>query len=382
MVGEFVFISILPSWLRSVFIRGGCEVVHCLLYMGTGIIALGIAVFWSSVGMGIGVTTLVIPILKKVQAQKEKDRKETLYGTEAVEFNKIRKMEEQEIKKEPVARIGGLTLLPTILFVGLAVAWLLQSMLLVFSVALVFAVALVALYDDLLDVGLLRGKVWRVRKRLLLLGSVAFVGGIGLYQLFPDTMITFLPFSVFEQVSVGLWLPVLFAAWYVFWQASSMIDGIDGLSGSVFLLLFLGTAVVSVLQGDAEPFILSALGAGVVVPWLFVNYAPAKVYLTEVGITILLMLYALISFLLGSGEYAGDGLWVSGIFGIVLIATWGSNVLQLLYRKKTGKKLFRIAPLHHHFEALGLPGCAVVTRYMLVTILSVMGGLSLLFLLQ
>ncbi len=350
--------------------------------MGTGIIALGIAVFWSSVGMGIGVTTLVIPILKKVQAQKEKDRKETLYGTEAVEFNKIRKMEEQEIKKEPVARIGGLTLLPTVLFVGLAVAWLLQSMLLVFSVALVFAVALVALYDDLLDVGLLRGKVWRVRKRLLLLGSVAFVGGIGLYQLFPDMMITFLPFSVFEQVPVGLWFPVLFAAWYVFWQASSMIDGIDGLSGSVFLLLFLGTAVVSVLQGDAEPFILSALGAGVVVPWLFVNYAPAKVYLTEVGITILLMLYALISFLLGSGEYAGDGLWVSGIFGIVLIATWGSNVLQLLYRKKTGKKLFRIAPLHHHFEALGLPGCAVVTRYMLVTILSVMGGLSLLFLLQ
>ena len=349
--------------------------------MGTDIITLGIVVFWFSIVMGIGMTALVIPVLRNVQAKKEKDRKETLYGTEAVEFNKIRKMEERGMKKEPVVRIGGLTLLPTVLFVGLAVAWLMQSFLLVLSVVLVTVVALVALYDDLLDVGLLQGRVWRVRKRLLLLGSVAFVGGVGLYQLLPD-MITFLPFSVFEQVSVGLWFPVFFAAWYVFWQASSMIDGIDGLSGSVFLLLFLGTAVVSVLQGDAESFILSALGAGVVVPWLFVNYAPAKAYLTETGITILLMLYALISFLLGSGEYAGDGLWVGGIFGIVLIVTWGSNVLQLLYRKKTGKKMFRIAPLHHHFEALGLPGCAVVTRYMLVTILSVVGGLSLLFLLR
>lgn len=354
--------------------------VH-LLCMDTDIITLGIAVFWSAVGIGVGVTTYVIPILKKMQAQKKEDRKETLYGTEAVEFNKIRKAEEQEVKKEPVARIGGLTLLPTVLCIGLVVAWLLQSLVLVLSIALVVAVAAVALYDDLLDIGLLRGQVWRARKRLLLLGSVAFVGGIGLYQLLPAT-VTFLPFLSFEQVSVGLWFPVLFAAWYVFWQASSMIDGIDGLSGSVFLLLFFGTAILSVLQGNVDAFMLSALGAGVVVPWLFVNYAPAKAYLTETGITILLMLYALISFLLGSGTYAGDGLWVGGIFGIVLIATWVSNVLQLLYRKKTGKKLFRIAPLHHHFEALGLPGCAVVTRYMLVTILSVVGGLSLLFLVQ
>ena len=349
--------------------------------MDTGIITLGIVVFWSAIGLGASVTTLIVPILREMQTQKKKDRKETMYGAEAVEFNKIRKAEERAIKKEPVARIGGLTLLPTIVLVGLTAAWVLQSVLLVFSVTLLFVVALVALYDDLLDVGLLRGEVWRARKRLLLLGSVALVGGVWLYTLSSDT-ITFLPFSVFEQVSVGLWFPVLFAAWYVFWQASSMIDGIDGLSGSVFLLLFLGTAVVSVLQGSIEPFILSALGAGVVVPWLFVNYAPAKVYLTEAGITILLLLYALISFLLGSGEHAGDGLWVSGIFGVVLIATWGSNVLQILYRKKTGKKLFRIAPLHHHFEALGLPGCSVVTRYMLVTMLSVIGGLSLLFLLQ
>ena len=355
---------------------------YTIQHMATEVILLGIAVFWSAVGMGVGVTAIVIPGLKKMQAQKKKDRKETMYGTEAVEFNKIRKAEERQVKKEPVARIGGLTLLPTILFIGLCVAWVLQSTLLAVCVMLILGVALVALYDDLLDIGLLQGTVWRARKRLLLMGLVAFVGGVGLYyQLLPGT-ISLLPFPAFEQIAVGAWLPLLFVAWYIFWQASSMIDGIDGLSGSIFLVLFIGTGVVSMLQGSVEPLLLSALGAGVMVPWLFVNSAPAKAYLTETGITILLMLYALISFLLGSGEQAGDGLWVGGIFGLALIATWGSNALQLLYRKKTGKKLFRIAPLHHHFEALGLPGHAVVTRYMLATIVCVIGGLSLLFLLR
>ena len=326
----------------------------------------------------MGVTALVLPLLRRLQVQKRSDTKETMYGSDAVEFNKIREKEALYLEKGAVARIGGLTLLPTVLFIGGCVAWVLQSVVLAVCVLLLAAVSLVALYDDLLDIGLLPGKGWRARKRLVLLGLVAFCGGIGLYQTMPG-VISFLPFAGFEGVSVGLWFPVLFAAWYVFWQTASMIDGIDGLSGSIFLVLFIGTAVVGVLQGDVAAFVLSALGAGVVVPWLFVNYAPAKAYLTETGITLLLMLYALISFLLGSGEYAGAGLWIGALFGLVLIATWVSNVLQLLYRKKTGKKLFRIAPLHHHFEALGIPGCAVVSRYMLVTVLCVVAGLSLLF---
>ena len=347
--------------------------------MTTETIILGIVVFWSSVVIGAGVTVRMIPFLKRMWVQKKKDRKETFYGTEAAEFNKIRKAEEQAVKKEPVPRVGGLTLLPTVVFIGLCVVWLTQSLLLALCIALLSAVALVALYDDLLDVGAVSGKPWRIRKRFFLLGIVAFFGGIGFYFLLPAA-ITFLPFEPFVGVPVGMLLPFLFVAWYIFWQSSSMIDGIDGLAGSIFLVLFLGTLVLSFLQGHPEAFLLSALGAGVTVPWLFVNYAPAKAYLTETGITILLMLFTLITFLLGSGAQAGDGLWLGGIFGGVLIATWLSNVLQLVYRRKTGKKLFRIAPIHHHFEAIGIPSGAVVSWYVLVTILCVVGGLSLLFL--
>ena len=355
------------------------RVIRCyhIWYMGSQTVALGIAVFWSAVVMGGVVTALVLPFLRRIPTQK-KDRKETLYGAEAVEFNKIRESEERHIKRRPVPRIGGLTLLPTVIFIGLCVVWLTQSLLFALCIALVGAVALVGLYDDLLDVGAVRGSPWRIRKRFFILGFVALLGGVGFSFLLPGT-VTFLPVYSFEGVPVGILFPVLFAVWYIFWQASSVIDGIDGLAGSIFLVLFIGTALLSFLQNHPEAFLLSSLGAGVVVPWLFVNYAPAKAYLTETGITVLLMLFAIITFLLGSGAQAGDGLWVGGIFGGVLITTWLSNVLQLVYRRRTGKKLFHIAPIHHHFEAIGIPSGAVVSWYVLVTILCVVLGLSVVF---
>ena len=72
--------------------------------MNTETIVLGIAVFWSSVVMGAGVTTLVVPFLRRMRLwRRKKDRKETFYGTEAAEFNKIRKTEEQKVKKAPVS---------------------------------------------------------------------------------------------------------------------------------------------------------------------------------------------------------------------------------------------------------------------------------------
>ena len=65
----------------------------------------------------------------------------------------------------------------------------------------------------------------------------------------------------------------------------------------------------------------------------------------------------------------GDGLGISLllIVGFPLIATVASNVLQVIYRKATGKKLFRIAPLHHHFEAIGWPSYKVTMRYWIIS---------------
>ena len=339
------------------------------------ILFIAVLTFWATVIVGAVVTAVTLPWLRKVRLYRT-DRKMTMYGTEATEFNIIRKTEEQTTKKKPVPRMGGLTLLPTLLGVVIVLGILFDSPILWLSAIAMAAVSLVAIYDDLIDIGIIRRKRFVVSRRLLLLWFIAGVCGYGFYLLLPDYM-TFLPFGSFETVRVDMTMAVLFACWFIFWQLGSIIDGIDGLAGSVFLVLFLGTAVLSIVQGNIEALLLSTVGAGAIVPWLGINYAPAKAYLTETGVTPLIMLFSCVTFLLGTGENPGDGLWAGMLFGAVLIVTWLSNILQLLYRKKTGRKLFRIAPVHHHFEAVGIPGPAVVSRYLLVTVLCVLFALSL-----
>ena len=347
-----------------------------LSYM-EGIFIYAILVFWLTILVGSVVTAVILPLLTRWRLYRT-DRKMTMYGTEATEFNAIRSVEEQTVKKNPVPRMGGLTILPTLFGSVCVLAAVTDSAVFWICAAALAGVSVVAVYDDLIDVGVLRRKRLVISHRLFFLWLVAVSVGYGLQSVIPE-YVTFLPFGPFNAVPTGGLLFLLFAFWFLFWQLSSIIDGIDGLSGSVFFVLFLGTGVLSGIQGHSEALLLSAVGAGVLIPWLFINYAPAKAYLTETGITALVMLFSLITFLLAAGENPGNGLWFGLLSGAVLIMTWFSNILQLLYRKKTGKKLFRIAPIHHHFEAGGIPGSAVVSRYMLVTILCVLFALTFLF---
>lgn len=64
----------------------------------------------------------------------------------------------------------------------------------------------------------------------------------------------------------------------------------------------------------------------------------------------------------------GNGISLLLIVGLPLIATVASNVVQVSYRKMTGRKLLRIAPLHHHFEAIGWPSYKVTMRYWIISI--------------
>ena len=93
--------------------------------------------------------------------------------------------------------------------------------------------------------------------------------------------------------------------------------------------------------------------------------------------TFLVSLFAVTSYLLAIGGGDAGGIWVALIIGGILIATWISNVIQLYYRKRHGVKFFKIAPLHHHLEAVGIPGGAVVNYYMLTTFLLVFIGFTI-----
>lgn len=98
--------------------------------------------------------------------------------------------------------------------------------------------------------------------------------------------------------------------------------------------------------------------------------------MTETGSMGLTLTIASVAFLTDmKGE--GNGVAVLPIIALLLVATVFSNILQIASKKFRGKKIFRIAPLHHHFEAIGWPSYKVTMRYWILSIIFAITGVLL-----
>ena len=158
--------------------------------------------------------------------------------------------------------------------------------------------------------------------------------------------------------------------------ASGVIDGIDGLSGGVFGSVFASYAIIAFAQEQIDLAAFSAAILGGLLAFLWFNIPPARFYMTETGTMALTLTIATLAFMTDSlGE--GVGISVLPIIGALLVATVFSNVAQTISKKFFGKKLFRIAPLHHHFEAIGWPGYKVVMRYWVLSVVFAFAGVTL-----
>jgi phospho-N-acetylmuramoyl-pentapeptide-transferase len=99
--------------------------------------------------------------------------------------------------------------------------------------------------------------------------------------------------------------------------------------------------------------------------------------MTETGSMGLTLTIAVVAFMTDTlGE--GKGLTALPVIAFLLVATVFSNIIQVLSKKfRNGKKVFRIAPLHHHFEAIGWPGYKVTMRYWILSIIFSILGVSI-----
>ena len=95
--------------------------------------------------------------------------------------------------------------------------------------------------------------------------------------------------------------------------------------------------------------------------------------MTETGTMGLTLSLAVIAFMTDSLG-GGVGIAVFPIIGALLAATVVSNVVQVVSKKYFGIKVFRVAPLHHHFEAIGWPGYKVVMRYWVLSVIFAFAG--------
>jgi len=157
--------------------------------------------------------------------------------------------------------------------------------------------------------------------------------------------------------------------------ASGVIDGIDGLAGGVFAIIFMTYAGIAFAQSQFALAAFAATVAGALFAFLWFNVPPARFYMSETGSMALTLALTVTAF---STDVLGEGVGVAvlPIIALPLTVTVATNVLQVLWKKLFKRKLFRIAPIHHHFETMGWPPYKVAMRYWIITIIAGIFGLA------
>lgn len=182
---------------------------------------------------------------------------------------------------------------------------------------------------------------------------------------------TYIPiFKMYINIPVFIYIPLAIIVILATTNAVNLTDGIDGLSSSVSAIIITCLTVIGISNQIYEVSIFGSIVIGSVLGFLIFNLHPAKVFMGDTGS---LMLGGVIS---GLALYLKMPLLLLVIAIIPVLETL-SVILQVAYFKKTGNRIFKMAPLHHHFELSGWKENKVVVIFSLVTLVACFVGLKI-----
>ena len=229
--------------------------------------------------------------------------------------------------------------------------------------------ALLGLVDDFLQIFGNSKQLAIGIPRKIRIGLVALLGvieGIWFYNKLGYSGID-LPFEL-GVIQLGVLFVPFFMITVLALFSSSIIDGIDGLAAGVLAIIFTTYGFIGVFQDQFSIAIFSFVITGALLAFLWFNIPPARFYLGETGILALTLPLAVIIFLTNTVvEFL--------IIGLPLVLTAGSSVIQIISRRWFGVRVFRLAPLHHHFEAIGWPRSKITMRYWVLGVMCSAVGL-------
>ena len=203
----------------------------------------------------------------------------------------------------------------------------------------------------------------------LLIISVAYVIYL-VYGLKIETQ-TYIPIiKTYMDMPVFVYIPFAILVILGATNAVNLTDGIDGLSSSVCAIIITCLAIIGISLQLYEVSIFASIVIGAVLGFLMFNIHPAQVFMGDTGS---LMLGGVIS---GLALYLEMPLLLLVIALIPVLETI-SVMIQVVYFKKTGKRFFKMAPLHHHFELSGWKENKVVVVFSVVTLLLCIIGLKI-----
>lgn len=210
-------------------------------------------------------------------------------------------------------------------------------------------------------------KSWRVWKA----GLIAFAALlIGMWFYFKLGMTSInIPFD--GDLYLGILIIPFFIIVALATFSGGVIDGLDGLSGGVFASIFASYSVIAYANNQLDIAAFCGVTTGCILAFLWFNIPPARFYMGETGIMALTLTLATISFLT-------DTALLLPVIALPLVIESGSDIIQMTSKKfRNGKRVFRLAPIHHHFEAIGWPSYKVTMRFWVLSVIFSIIGIIL-----
>jgi phospho-N-acetylmuramoyl-pentapeptide-transferase len=210
------------------------------------------------------------------------------------------------------------------------------------------------------------------RQKLIWLVVVAFVAA---YQIQNTYAIDVIAVPFIGLVRISPWVYITFAAFAIIAASNgvNITDGLDGLAGGTLVFAFVAYLLIALLNTPTQPNLatLCALVIGALLGFLWFNVHPAQIIMGDSGSLALGATLAVTALITGQ-------ILILPLVGLIFVIETGSVVLQVLYFKSTGgRRIFRMSPLHLHYQLLGWDEEKITLRFWIVGIIAGLIGVTL-----
>ena len=273
---------------------------------------------------------------------------------------------ESHLKKNGTPTMGGIIIL--IGFIGGSVIFCSRYSNTIPIMLMTIGFGMIGFIDDYIKVVLKRSMGLRAWQKLLLQIIVTAIFAVYLTKVAGDNLLLRVPFTNGYLLDLS-WFSyvILFIAVLGTVNGANLTDGVDGLASSVTIVIAIYFAIIAVLENmGLEPTSLALIGS--LLGFLVFNCYPAKVFMGDTGSL------ALGGYVIATAYMLNMPLYVI-IVAVIYLVENISVMLQVSYFKITkGKRLFKMAPIHHHFEKSGWSETKVVTVFTIVSIFAAVIG--------
>ena len=290
------------------------------------------------------------------------------------------------LKKKGTPTMGGVLIILSIAITTLLWSNLTNRYILVFLFVLT-SFGLIGIYDDIRKVLYKNPEGMRSRLKFMLQSMLALIVAVYLFYSSTEAVHTGLVIPFFKDVLIplGAWFVLL--AYFVIVgssNAANMTDGLDGLAIVPTMGLAGALAIFAYAQGNYQianylniPYIAHtgelvvpcAAMVGASMGFLWFNTYPAQIFMGDVGSLALGAVLGVVAVMVRQEIVFA---FMAGIFVVEAL----SVIIQVGWYKYSGKRVFRMAPIHHHFELMGWPEPRIIVRFWIITIILIAIGLA------